>query len=125
MTRRLVALALFAGAVGFVQLAAAQPDPDAAFKFLDTNKDGKLSLDEFSKLGEKNAKLKGNPALTKQVFDQLDTNKDGYLSPEEFRRGAELKGKKLPPDAPLAPAAGGFNETPTAEQAAFFEKKIR
>jgi hypothetical protein len=123
MKHRLVALALFVGAVGLVQIAAAQPDPDAAFKYLDTNKDGKLSYDEFSKFAEKNAKLKGNPALTKQVFDQLDTNKDGYLSPEEFRKGAELKGKKLP-DGPPA-AVGGFNETPTAEQAAFFEKKIR
>jgi len=42
----------------------------AFFRLLDTNHDGRLSQEEFSKAGE--------------VFDQLDRNHDGFLDPREL-----------------------------------------
>ncbi|MDP1742826.1 MAG: EF-hand domain-containing protein [Polaromonas sp.] len=48
-------------------------DTDAAFARADTNKDGKLSRQEATRL----------PAV-EQGFDQIDTNKDQFVSREEF-----------------------------------------
>lgn len=62
-------------------------DPDGAFARADTNKDGKLSKEEFknyfAKLGR--GRLKDKPQLMEHVFDRHDTDGDGYLSREEFR----------------------------------------
>jgi Ca2+-binding EF-hand superfamily protein len=51
------------------------------FDRLDTNKDGKLSYDEFSAAAPT---VKANETPD-QLFTELDTNKDGKISAEEFR----------------------------------------
>lgn len=60
-------------------LAADKPkkDPEAAFKKLDTNSDGKVSKDEFK------AKAKDAEKADK-AFAKMDKNSDGFLSLEEF-----------------------------------------
>ena len=131
MKRSLITLALFVCALVLVQQGGAQPDPTVLFKAIDSNKDGKISQDEFLKLASKAGKLKDNPALAKQVFQRLDSNNDGFLTPEEFQKlGAFAKGKQAqPPEKKAtnpAPTGGtGFNDKPSPEQIAFFEKKIR
>jgi Ca2+-binding EF-hand superfamily protein len=72
----LVVAALFAP--GFVQ-AADKPkmDKEAAFKKMDKNADGKLSLEEFT--GKRDAEM------AKTQFAKLDKDKDGSLSLEEFK----------------------------------------
>lgn len=68
------------------------------FATADTNKDGKLSLDEFK------AACKGGDAEAK--FQQADTDKDGFLTPEELKAAKMHKrGKDKCPNAPAAPAA--------------------
>jgi len=79
-----------------------KPDPEALFKRLDANGDGKISREEFAKFAEivrekakekgkgKNATGKGADA----IFNRLDTNGDGYLSLEEFKKISELRHKK-------------------------------
>src|SRR4051812_33576854 len=69
---------------------------EARFKKLDTNNDGKLSKDEFSKFQPKKAK---EGAAAKKpgkegkkldaVFAKLDTNYDGFLSLDEFKKIGE------------------------------------
>jgi hypothetical protein len=124
MIRRTTALVLFAATVAIVQFAAAQVDPGVAFKLGDKNKDGKLSRDEFLALVAKKGKLKDNPDLAKQLFEKLDTNKDGFLTLDEFRALPGLA-KGQPAETPAKGSAAGFNDKPTPEQVAFFEKKIR
>jgi Ca2+-binding EF-hand superfamily protein len=51
------------------------------FDRMDTNKDGKLSYDEFSAAAPT---VKANETPD-QLFTELDTNKDGKISAEEFR----------------------------------------
>jgi cytochrome c553 len=132
MRRLLVAPALVIAAALLVQFAAAQqPDPAAMFKRGDTNKDGKLSPDEFTALVGKNAKLKDKPEAVKALFQKLDADGDGFLTSDEFAKIRDLMtpgNDKKQPDAPTkdAPAKGsGAAEKPTQEQVAFFEKKIR
>lgn len=132
MTRLLFgALAFTAGLIGLQFAGAQQPDPAALFKLGDRNKDGKLSFDEFRALVSRNAKLKDNPELVKRLFERLDGNGDKHLTPDEFKGIAELGGKqkggKKKADLPArsTPAGAGFNDKPTQEQIAFFEKKIR
>jgi Ca2+-binding EF-hand superfamily protein len=99
MTRFLVGLAALclgvfvvasAGAADEQAQAQDQRNPEAIFKKLDANNDGKLSKDEFAKfadqikdkLGDKGAKF---AELIGGSFDRLDANKDGSLSLEEFK----------------------------------------
>ena len=115
-----------------------KPDPAAAFKLGDADKDGKLTQAEFLKLVANAPELKDNPDLAKQVFDLLDADKNGSLSARNSRRSTSCRSrrpraeeKKAAPAGrsgrnPAEPAnASGFNDKPTQEQVAFFEKKIR
>lgn len=112
-----------------------KPGLDAVFRQADADRDGKLSREEFEKLAERSpfGKGKAGGGVAKQLFDRLDDNNDGTLSLDEFKKFASLRGEmnrgekgdkaKRKNDAPRSAAA--FNDAPTAEQVAFFEKKIR
>src|SRR5262245_15171690 len=71
-------------------------DGAALFKRLDANNDGKITLDEFKKLGERaQGKVKDRPELGERLFKRLDANNDGAISPEEAKKlGEGLKGRK-------------------------------
>jgi len=70
-------------------------DPEAMFKKLDANSDGKVTREEFSKLGELGKKAKTIKAKKlDKMFAQLDTKNQGYLSLEEFKKISEVQGKK-------------------------------
>jgi len=133
MIRLLTGFALAAGTALLMQFASGQvPDLAKAFKAGDTNKDGKLSADEFAALMSKNAKLKDNPDAVKALFQRLDTNGDKMLTLAEFQQLRQIieQGKnKKQPDPPPAQEetgkGGGFTDKPTQDQLAFFEKKIR
>jgi Ca2+-binding EF-hand superfamily protein len=68
------------------------PDTSALFAKLDTNKDQKLSKDEFAAFkGLKEPKKegkepKGLSTARDTWFTKLDSNGDGALSPEEFKK---------------------------------------
>ena len=81
-------------------------DPEATFKKLDTNNDGKLSKEEFAKfrdnLPEKvKEKIKektggkGNGKGIDKMFDLADENKDGYLSLDEYKKMREKVAERL------------------------------
>ncbi len=92
-------------AMGFAQdekKTKGKADPEAAFKKMDENSDGKVSKEEFKKAqtaqAEKMAE-KGfdglkkayadKPDLIDKAFALMDTNKDGFLDLEEFKTGRE------------------------------------
>jgi hypothetical protein len=112
MHRALFAAALL-GMMGLVAATAAaadddakpgkkqgKRDPEALFKRMDSNSDGKVSKEEFTKFFEamkekraakgKGGKGKGDPS---KLFEKLDANGDGYLSLEEFKKFGEMRGK--------------------------------
>jgi Ca2+-binding EF-hand superfamily protein len=64
-----------------------KPDPEAQFKRLDANSDGKLTLEEFT------AKRKDDATKerAKKQFAQLDKNSDGNVTLEEFKARAKKK----------------------------------
>ena len=66
--------------------ATKQPDPEAIFKKLDANGDGKLSKEEFLK-GKK------DPAKAEERFKKLDKDGDGFLSLDEFKAAFHKKGQ--------------------------------
>jgi hypothetical protein len=112
-------------------------DPERAFQLGDADKDGKLSKDEFTRLMANNPRVKENPKAADFLLSRLDADNDGSLTLEEFKKITDLAPKKefgpkkgFPPKKDFfrkkdesAPTAA--NEKPTAEQLAFFEKKIR
>ena len=101
MLRTILALVL-SGCVGITGAFGADANKKAAkktnklealFKKLDSNNDGKLSLEEFRKIVEYNPKLKEKPAAVDKRFTKLDKNGDGSLSLEEFRSAKAKKSK--------------------------------
>jgi hypothetical protein len=85
--------------------------PELLFKKLDADGDGKLTKDEFKKLGDMigqlgQGKLKDNPELMDKIldrmFDRLDADGDGKISEEEFKKFGEglgqLGGGKFDPE---------------------------
>jgi len=113
--------------------------PGDLFKRADTSGDGKLSKEEFTRLTSRFPKAKNDPEMSSRWFRLSDSDKDGSISLEEFRGffapGARRGGKqddstkpgtsRTEPkgDSPNAPQAVG--KAPTADQLAFFERKIR
>jgi EF-hand domain pair len=76
--------------------------PEVLFKKLDADGDGKITKDEFKKLGEMisqfgQGKLKDNPGLMEKIldkmFERLDADGDGKLTEEEFKKLGEGLGK--------------------------------
>lgn len=77
--KRLMMLALcFAFAAPVMAADKPKRDPEAAFKKLDKNGDGKVSKEEFT------AKAK-DAAKADKAFAKLDKNGDGFLTLEEFK----------------------------------------
>lgn len=65
-----------------------KPDPEAQFKKLDANSDGKLSLDELK------GKAEGKKAeAAEKRFKALDKDNDGSVSLDEYKAGFEKKKK--------------------------------
>ena len=69
-----------------------KPDASAALKRLDSDKDGKLSKDEFAKF-QHGKKKDPDRTRTDKVFKRLDTNNDGFLTQEEFKKVFERRKK--------------------------------
>jgi hypothetical protein len=70
-------------------------DPVAIMKTLDTNGDGKLSLEELSSSYLKQAghNWKETSHSREMAFEAADTNKDGSLSKGELQAPKEFKGR--------------------------------
>ena len=60
-------------------------DPESAFKKLDTNGDGSLTVQEMNRKGKKDS------AKIEKRFKKLDRNSDGKLSLEEMKAGGKKK----------------------------------
>ncbi len=60
-----------------------RPDPEAVFKKLDANGDGKVSKEEWMK----SPMAQRNEEAAKKRFDAMDTDKDGFLTLDEFKAG--------------------------------------
>jgi acetyl esterase/lipase len=98
-------------------------DPEAAFRFLDADRDGVLTEAEVGKLKDTAAAFRDNPKALSPFFARLDADGDGKVTPEEYRKGATPRPRPSAPPtaaAPPKPAA-----PPSAAQLAHFEKKIR
>lgn len=78
-----------------------RPNPEEAFKKLDANADGSVSLDEF-KAGPRGKK---DPAKAEEAYKKLDKDSDGKLTLDEFKtRGGKKPGEEpKKPDAPKKP----------------------
>jgi cytochrome c553 len=107
-------------------------DPEEVFNRADTDGDGKMSRQEFQLVAANGPRLRDDPQRADRVFRMLDTDRDGSLSPDEFRRLAAMRGggpsarppapaERTPEKAPEKTA----DRPPTADQLAFFEKKVR
>ncbi len=71
-------------------------DSAAMFKRLDANSDGKVTLDEFTKMGGRGkgpGKADGAP-FAQKMFQRLDANNDGGVTVEEFKKSGPQRGPK-------------------------------
>lgn len=103
------------------QDAALKQKLEQGFTAFDQDRDAALNAAEFKALGEYSPKLKGKPQVVDYLFHTLDANQDGRLSHDEYMNIAAISGSTKP--SPEKPAVA---ETPgSADQIAFFEKKIR
>ncbi|MDA5194253.1 EF-hand domain-containing protein [Govanella unica] len=59
-----------------------------AYKDADTNKDGKVTLDEF-RAHVKREQERREAEREAAIFKSMDTNNDGYVTAEEFKAGAD------------------------------------
>ena len=111
----IVAAALCAGAAARTCAQEApkeepkRPSPEEAFKKMDTNGDGQISLDEFKASMAERAKSRGRemPAdMVEKRFKAMDTDANGTVSLEEFKK-APRPGTRGPrgEEAPKAPEA--------------------
>ena len=113
----------------------------AVFPRLDADSDGRLSRTEFDAFAGNMPRMKADPKVADAVFKRLDADNDRGLTTGEFQKLADLAGNTprpnpfVKPGNPFArpgmsaktPAAKPIDSEakPTAEQIAFFEKKIR
>ena len=94
---------------------------EQGFKTFDRDHDEALNAAEFKTLGEYSPKLKGKPQVVDYLFHTLDANQDGRLSHDEYMNIVAISGGSKPsPEKPALTETAG-----SAEQVAFFEKKIR
>lgn len=66
-----------------------RPTPEVAFKKLDTDSNGSLSLDEFkaSPIGKK------NPEKAEEIYKKMDADSKDGVSLNEFKAARQAKGK--------------------------------
>lgn len=92
----LVVLSVFLGAFLInvnAQNQVQKRNPEQFFQKADTNADGKVSMEEFTKVrAQKNEKLQQKAVLR---FKALDTNSDGYVSKEEFAQRQQIRKKAI------------------------------
>ncbi len=77
----------------------ARRTPEEMLKRLDTNQDGKISLEEW----KASPRSQKDPSRAEEMFKKLDTNHDGVITLEELKahpfgehRGGHGKGDKHP-----------------------------
>src|SRR4051812_28029887 len=109
-------------------------DSEELFKQADADRDGKMSKQEFQLVVANGPRLRDDPQRADRVFGMLDADRNGSLSPAEFQRLAAMRGGG-PQGRPPAPATAArapekaperiADKPPTADQVAFFEKKVR
>ncbi|VGO19746.1 EF-hand domain-containing protein [Pontiella sulfatireligans] len=84
--------------VGFVAMdASAKEKPAEKTRTADTDKDGKVSKEEFLALAKKNAEKKGieyNQKRAENIFAKKDTNKDGFLTADDVVKKTAPKKEK-------------------------------
>ena len=103
------------------QDAELQKKLEQGFTTFDQDHDSALCTAEFNALGEYSPKLKGEPQVVDYLFHTLDANRDGKLSHDEYMNIVAISGGAKPsPDKPAI-----IENQSSAEQIAFFEKKIR
>ncbi len=76
-----------------------RPNPEEAFKKLDANSDGSISLEEF----KANPRAQANPDRAGEAFARMDKDSDGKVTLEEFKSGRPAGG----PLGPGGPGRGG------------------